>query len=129
MTSTGQLTAERLIEALAAGKTATEAAAEVGVSVSTVYRYMRDATFRASVSARRGDMWAPDAELLRSEVRNSIRRLIALRDSPLTHDSTQLRASIAIIELATQIKKITDDEPRLAAIEDKLNGTDASTEA
>lgn len=108
---------DALIALLVAGRTSTEAAAALGMSVSTVYGRLRNPLFRARLGEARAELWRPDAELLRSEVRRSVHRLVALRDDPGGHPSTQARCAIALVELATKINDLVDTAPRLAAVE------------
>jgi hypothetical protein len=128
-----QQTQEVVIAALVAGQTATEAAAAAGVSARTVYRYMRDAQFRAQLAAGRAAQWAPVARRLRAGVGRALDLIEQLMNSTQTHESTRLRAAVAYIEMAVQLKKVTDTDERLASLEDLAaertsTDPDASTE-
>lgn len=124
VTANRQLSAkdELLVSLLTAGTTPTAAATQVGCGVSTVYRRLREPGFKAALHAARAGLWQPDAERLRGEVSRSIDRLVLLRDSERSHPSTQLRAAVAIIDLATKLHDLVDTGPRIAALEAALTG-------
>jgi AcrR family transcriptional regulator len=108
---------ERAAELLANGNNITQTAAALGVSPATVYRYYRDPEFRAAVVSARGNEFAPAAKRLRDEVPASIAKLVQLRDSEESAPTIQLKASIAIIELACKLTELEAINPRLEALE------------
>jgi hypothetical protein len=123
-----QASDELIIAALASGRTATEAAAAVGVSTQTIYRRMKDPEFRAAVGRARAEVWVDDARRFREQVPRSLATLVELRDNPDAHDSTRARCAIAIVDLAAKFHELTDVAVRLAALESQLSGSvEAST--
>lgn len=117
-TATKQARHEAVIAALVAGRTSTEAASEAGVSVNTVYRYLRDPKFRLALSAAQAQQWAPAATRLRASVDRAIEKLEALMDDDHVHASTQLRAAVSILEMALKFKDVTQDAPVIEAIQE-----------
>lgn len=118
VTPTQQERRELVIAALVAGESVTEAAAAAGIGATTVYRWMRDAHFRAQLAAGRAAQWAPVARRLRAGVGRALDLIEQLMNSAETHESTRLRAAVAYIEMAVQLKKVTDTDERLASLED-----------
>lgn len=117
---------ERIVILIVSGMSATKAAAELGVSSQTVYRHIRRPLVRTAISELRAGEFNDAAALGRREVRRSMETLIALRDDDDGHPSTRLRAAEAVIKLTTDLHKLTDHEPRIAAIEAKFDEQEAS---
>lgn len=121
---------EALVALVVAGRTVSQAAGELGIAPSTAYRRLRSPAVRLALGEARAAQWQPSADRLRAEVSRSIDRIVTLRDDPNAHPSTQLRASVALIELATKLHELVDTHPRLAAIESQLTAAeDDSTDA
>src|SRR5262245_29953417 len=113
MTTTGELIDSgldpvdlALIAALAGGASTTQAATAACVSVTTAYRRATSPAFRAALAEAKAGRWQPSADLLRDEVLNSIKRLVALRDSETASPTIQLRASESIVTLALKLDEL-----------------------
>jgi len=106
-----------IVACLAAGKTPTEAAAELGVSAPTIYRRMSDPAFRAALAVAKAAGWAGEVSELRREFRRSVAHMVRVRDDESVHDATRMRAAVAICELSLRLTKEIDYDSRLAALE------------
>ena len=105
---------------LAAGRSKEEAAAACGVSLSTVNRRLLRPAFRAALSAARAAQLQEVADALRNEMLRAVRRLAHLCEHA-QHESTAVRASVALVELAAKLHDLADTGPRLAAMEALLD--------
>lgn len=114
---------ERLVELAANGNTATETAAVLGVCATTVYRALRKPAVRRAVAERRAEKWRPAAVEMRGGVTSSVRRLVHLVEHA-EHESTQVRAAVAVIELALKFDQLVDEMPLRAELEALLQEKD-----
>src|SRR5688500_9198116 len=106
---------DAIIARLTVGDTPTEAAVATGRSYSTVLRRLRDPMFRAKLAdARAGELRGYAAAVMK-EVPANIARLVQLRDNA-KHESTQLRAAVALLEFAFRLHTECEILPRLAAL-------------
>lgn len=114
---------ERAIRALLTSKNVGEAAAAIGVSERTLYRWLTDPAFRAALSVAEGDLL--DA---------ATRRLLTLQDDaigafedvltggPDVTDTARLRAAQAVLDYLLKLREMRSVEERLTALEAKVRG-------
>ncbi|QDU19731.1 hypothetical protein [Urbifossiella limnaea] len=105
-----------LAAALAAGKTAREAATSAGVAERTVFRRLADDPFRRRVSELRAAMLGAAAAGRLADTMTSaadlLRGLLADPDPDVRH-----RAAVKVIELGAKLGELTDLERRIAGLE------------
>ena len=114
---------EAAVRALLTSKNVGEAAAAVGVSERTLYRWLTDPAFRAALSVAEGDLL--DA---------ATRRLLTLQDDaigafedvltggPDVTDTARLRAAQAVLDYLLKLREMRSVEERLTALEAKVRG-------
>ena len=73
---------EQLLMALACGVTVENAARQAGISPSTAYRRLADASFRQRLQKLRGDMVSRTAGTLTAAATEAVRTLLELLKSP-----------------------------------------------
>src|SRR5262245_46661815 len=106
---------EQLALALAAGRSADEAAAAAGVSPSTVDRRLREQPFRQRIAALRAAMI--DRACGRLAERTAVAADVLGRLSLSVDDATSLRAAVKVLELALKVQEMAVLLPRLEAVE------------
>jgi len=84
----------RAVDLLAAGRTNTEVAAEIGVDRTTVWRWGTDPFFRAELARRRHELWNASADRMRA----LLPRAFDAFEKAL--DDGDWRAALAILKLA-----------------------------
>lgn len=109
---------DKLLLNLACGATVENAARQVGVSVSTVYRRLNDASFRRRLTALRADMVQRSAGMLTAAAMESVKTLITLQ-APVTPAAVRLGAARAVLEIGVKLREAADLEERLAALEER----------
>lgn len=120
--STGGLTPReaRIVTLTLAGWTPTQIAAELGVSVHTVYRCLRLAHVKLAITEARAAEVRPLVAQAVGEVQKSVERLVAVRDGETTRDGDRIRASVAILDWFRDVWQMGEVLPRIAAIEATL---------
>jgi hypothetical protein len=109
---------ELLAAALAAGKTARDAAAAVGVAERTVFRRLADDPFRRRVSELRAGMVAAAAGRLADSMAAAsdvLRALLADPDPDVRH-----RAAVKVIELGARLTELAELVRRVDDLERRL---------
>jgi hypothetical protein len=104
-----------IIAALAAGKSAQEAADAAGVSGRTVARRLADPTFRLRVQTTRGEMVGRALGRMAdgmSEAADVLRGLLRA-----DAESVRLGAARALIDLGSKLRDSVELEQRIAALE------------
>ncbi len=104
-----------LAAALAAGKTAREAATASGVAERTVFRRLADDPFRRRVSELRAAMLGAAAGRLADTMTSAADVLRALLTDP--DPDVRHRAAVKVIELGAKLGELTDLERRIAELE------------
>jgi hypothetical protein len=118
MAAGGRKTADdALALALAAGRTAREAAAACGLSERTAYRRLADPAFRRRADALRADL--VDRALGRladgmADAADTLRLLLGARS-----ESVRLGAARALLEVGAKLRESVDLEQRLRAVEQR----------
>lgn len=120
MAHRGRTNADDLLAAaLAAGKTAREAATAAGVAERTVFRRLADDPFRRRVSEHRAAMLGTAAGRLADTMTSAadvLRGLLGDPDPDVRH-----RAAVKVIELGAKLAELTDIERRLSELEATAN--------
>jgi hypothetical protein len=114
------LSDEIVMEALAKGCSALEAARTAGVPVARVYELIRDPEFRAALTGESQRTLRRAVDLLLAEVDATIAVLRDLRDS--SSDTVRLRAASKMVDLLTVLHARLHLLPRLESIEDQVCG-------
>ncbi|HZW03975.1 MAG TPA: hypothetical protein VFF68_08605 [Anaerolineaceae bacterium] len=124
-TPSEQLTARQraAIEALLVTPTTQEAAAQVRVGRSTLYRWLRDPSFKSSLR-----------EAEQAAVEAASRRLLVMQDQALATferlldetvdvpDSVRLRAAQAVLDNFFRLRELQSNEERLSELERLVYG-------
>jgi hypothetical protein len=116
---------DALLQLLGSGMSATEAAADIGCSVASVYRRLRQPAFRARLTAARADRYKPILSLLLGEMPNNLAVLRGIRDSLTAADGARIRAVDSLISATFKTIDLCDVMTRLEALEAALDDRDA----
>jgi hypothetical protein len=111
----------RLLAALAAGRSQEEAAAEVGVSKSTVTRRMRDTDFRRQLNEARSDFLDHAMGILARSVAGASQSLATL-SAKAKSEQVRSSSSRAVVDLMVKLVEVRDLEARIEALEQRSNG-------
>jgi hypothetical protein len=88
------------IELLAAGKTASQVATQVGVNRKTLYRWRHeDANFVAELDARRREIWSATADRLRALLPKAVDTLAKELGRQSVWDNRPFLAAVALLRL------------------------------
>jgi hypothetical protein len=87
---------------------------------------MNNPLLRASVIDHALGRVRPSVRSIHDEMPASVRVLVALRDNPLVHPSTRLRAATELIHLGFKGLEVAHIGPRLAALESQLGEAQAA---
>ncbi|QDU19487.1 helix-turn-helix domain-containing protein [Urbifossiella limnaea] len=109
-----------IVAGTVAGKTPTVIAAELGVSVHTIYRRLKAAPVRQALTEARAAEVRPLVAQAVGEVQKSVERLVAVRDGETTRDGDRIRASVAILDWFSRVWEMGEVLPRIAALEAQL---------
>ena len=93
---------EPLILALASGRDVRDVAKQTGVSERTIYRRLKDTTFRHRISEVRAQFTDKALGRLSNAATKAVDNLVALLDAD--SETVRLRASTAILELESFIE-------------------------
>jgi hypothetical protein len=110
---------DALALALAAGKTARDAAAELGVGERTVARRLADPGFRLRVNTLRGEMTQRAAGRLADGMATAADTLRGLLNAE--SDAVKLGAARSLLELGAKLRESVELEERLANLERRIN--------
>lgn len=110
-----------LAMALASGKTWREAAAEVGVGVSTVTRRMREPNFRALILTLRRSAVEQAAGLLAKSMADAATQL-GLIATDGVDEGNRLRAAVSLLQLGLRFHEQLDLAERISALEESSGG-------
>jgi hypothetical protein len=102
--------------ALAAGKTARDAAEQVGVGERTAARRLADPAFRARVAALRGEMVSRALGRTADGMNEAADTLRGLLKA--TSETVQLGAARTLLELGVKLRESVEQEERLRALEE-----------
>jgi hypothetical protein len=108
---------EALALALASGKTARDAAAEIGIGERTVARRLADPMFRQRVHVLRGQMVTRALGRMAdgmSEAADTLRGLLKAES-----EAVQLGAARSLLELGCKLREAVELEERVTALETK----------
>jgi hypothetical protein len=105
-----------LLLALACGATVENAARQVGLSESTVYRRLANPEFRTQLQAIRDEMVRRSAGMLTAASTEAIKTLLSLQ-STSTPPAVRLGAARAVLEIGMNVRAVSDLTERLSALE------------
>jgi hypothetical protein len=108
----------KLLMALACGATAENAARQVGVSESTVFRRLTDADFVRRLRAIRADMVQRTAGTLTAAGAEAVRALLELLKGARA-EAVRLGAARSVLEIGMKAREFAELDERLAALEDQ----------
>jgi hypothetical protein len=111
----------QVLNLIAAGSTATEAANAAGIHRNTVGRWLRIADFRQALNdahAAQALYWREQAELLAAPAFDALKSLLL---NPETSDSVRLKAALAILDRASAPLPVPA-EPTTASVLEALCG-------
>jgi hypothetical protein len=101
LTAALSVTQEQALVLLLAGKSQTDTAKEVGVTLETVNRWLHnDAAFIATLNARRRDVWTANCERLRSLIGQALTTLEGLLNAD--NEATRMRTASVILKATTR---------------------------
>lgn len=104
-----------ILLALAVGATAEAAASHAGVSPSTVFRRLRDETFRRRLAEAKGELVQRTIARLSSASLEAVEALRGLLSA--NGEGTRLAAAKAVLELAIKAREAGELEARIERLE------------
>lgn len=121
MSETGKLSAtqHKAIAALLTCASVRQASKQSGVAERTLHRWMEDETFQAALTDAQSGAVALHVAALIAQLDANRAAMVALRDGA-QHESTRLRASIAIDDSLIKWRSIAEFEQRLARLEREI---------
>lgn len=121
MSETGKLTAtqHKAIAALLTCASVRQASKQSGVAERTLHRWMEDTAFQAALTDAQSRAVQAHVTALIAQLDDNRAAMIALRDGA-QHESTKLRAAIAIDESLLKWRAVSEFEQRLSALERSL---------
>lgn len=109
-----------LVEALARGQTASQAARMAGVSVRTAFRRLEDPVFQDDVRKCRSRIVDGASGALAATMKRATRTLRGLLDD--NHPTVRLGAARAVLEVSQRLHETVQIEQRLAELEEAVKG-------
>lgn len=109
----------RAIAALLSTGSVREAAQQAGVGERTLYSWLSDDAFRAALESAQADLVATHVAALVGELGRNRQAMIDLRDNA-QHESTRLRAAIALDDSLRQWRSLAEFERRLTELENQV---------
>jgi hypothetical protein len=106
----------KILMALACGASAENAARQVGVSESTVFRRLNDSDFCRRLQELKADMLRRAAAALAAASGEAVRTLLELMKTP-NPPPTRLGAARSVVEFSMKTREFTELEDRMAALE------------
>lgn len=121
MSETGKLTAtqHKAIAALLTCASVRQASKQSGVAERTLHRWMQDAAFQAALTDAQSRAVQAHVTALIAQLADNRQAMIAIRDGA-QHESTRLRASIAIDDSLIKWRSLAEFEQRLARLEREI---------
>ncbi|VTT98871.1 ---NA--- : [Gemmataceae bacterium] len=120
VTSISHVADDDLIALLVGGASAADAASQLGVSTSTIYRRVNAPGFRDKLAAARAAQWEPAADRLRSAAGRAVEVLAELLD-PEQPPATRLRAADALLRHALEYRRSAELAAQIAAMQARLD--------
>ena len=114
---------DKLLHLLACGATAAAAAAQAGVSETTVFRRLRDPDFQRRLQKLRGEMVQRTAGTLTSAAGEAVRTLLDLMKGTAPA-AVRLGASRSVLEIGMKVRELAELEERLTSLEERMAATD-----
>jgi hypothetical protein len=111
---------EELVLALACGASPEIAAQKTSLSPRTVYRRLKDRSFRERVDQARTDIARRATSMLNAAAMSAVKTLMTLQESARS-ESVQLGAARAVLELGCKLRDVVELAERVAALEARLH--------
>ncbi len=111
--------ATSLLLALACGATVEQATRQTGLSERTIYRRLKNRSFREELNAIRDDMVRRSAGMLTAAAGEAVKTLVQLMGSGVP-PATRLGAARAILEIGIKVREVSELAERVAALEDRF---------
>lgn len=107
---------ERIADLTASGALAAQVAADVGASITTIYRKLRHPLIKARIAEQRAAELKPLADrMFRLTEKAAAAVEAVLDDASATHREKTAAAEI-VFDRALQLRKLCDEAPTLAAL-------------
>lgn len=110
---------DQILRALACGATVESAARTSGISERTIYRRLKDTSFRQRLHEMLADMVTRTSGMLTAASLESVKTLVDLQQSS-NPPAVRLGAARAVLELAAKVREAAEVLQRLAALEQQL---------
>lgn len=111
---------QRALSALLAEKTVRDAAAKIGLSEKTLYRYLADENFRQALQQANGAIYAEVSNRLTANILEALEKLWVIVDTA-TDPNVKRLAINDWLKHALKIREVDDLEARILALEDRVN--------
>ena len=108
---------DQLALLLASGRRVHDAANDVGLSESTVFRRLREPRFVRQLAEARAEMWDAALGSLAEASSQAVQTLRELLDSDV--DSVRLAAAKTVLDLGTKLRESCDFHSRLLLLEER----------
>ena len=110
----------RAIATLLATGSVREAAEQAGIGERTLHTWLGESAFRDALEVAQSDLIRAHVAALVAELGRNRQAMIELRDSA-AHESTKLRAAIALDDSLRQWRSLAEFERRLSELEAMVN--------
>ena len=112
--------AEKLILALLEHGSHEKAAAALGWSASTVWRWLQKPEFKEQFRKARAEAYSRGMARLQNAVNPAASTILRIMLDPNASSSSRIRASVAVLTLATEAHVLDDVLRRLTVLEDSM---------
>ena len=116
-----RLARQRIIAALAAGATAGQAAAQLGIARSTVYRALREPDVRAALDQIHAARMQVILDASMDLAPGALDTLRLVMSSPVVPPAARVAAARAALAAMASVVPLADTERRIAALEAQLS--------
>lgn len=110
---------ERILSALIATRTVSEAAQAAGVSERTIYSRLADDAFRAEYEKRRRETLDHACKRLQMALTDAVEVLTSIMQDTETGPSQRITAARSVLEYGLKLTELTDLAARVKALEER----------
>lgn len=111
---------EKALACLLTEPTIEGAARSVGVSKTTMYQWLKDATFKTALDEARALLFTDNLGVLKASIREGIEALRLALNDPDATIANKITAGKTLIELALRAHEQLEIENRLTALESQI---------